>query len=289
MFLTTIIMAVMAADNLLQNPSFETDDGNGKPAYWDSYVMSQEGSYAKPDDVAAEGAKSVKLHNEREYLKEPFNNWSQIIVTGTAGKTLELKGAIKTDKATRAFVWLQCWKKNPLALIQVAASGPVAGTADWTRVQAKAVVPKDADFVVVRCVLKGKGTASYDDLSLTEVAAEKPAEKPKPPEPEKKPEKTAEKPPEKPQSEPKQADDDQPNTLDELKAQIKLLEEANTDLTKQIGRLKTDMTTLREQMETQKIQPPAPVAAPPLPEKPKPSVPPLVPHGMSPDDARKQQ
>ncbi|MCH7908751.1 MAG: hypothetical protein IIB38_03945, partial [Candidatus Hydrogenedentes bacterium] len=44
----------------------------------------------------------------------------------------------------------------------------LSGTQDWTHVELDAEVPAGTDFIVVRCVLKGSGTAWFDAISVTE-------------------------------------------------------------------------------------------------------------------------
>lgn len=158
-------------DNLLGNPGFEVIDA-GRPAQWDVFVLPQPGAEGGLDDeIAYQGRYSVRLHTPEPYEREPLNNWSQSIRADVAGKTLVVRGTIKAAGVTGAALWLQCWRRDPLCVCHVAATStkaPVSGTTAWTPVEMDVSVPEGTDFVVLRCVLKGTGTAWFDDLSLEE-------------------------------------------------------------------------------------------------------------------------
>ena len=181
-----------AAQNLVQNPGFE-DQGAGGPLAWHLYVEPQPGSKGAPDDTTAhEGRWSVMLHNASAYAVEPANNWSQNILQPLARKTLHVSGSIKTEDATHAALWVQCFRKQPwTVLLQQSTSDvkPLSGTRDWTSVEMDVAVPGETDFVVLRCVLKGTGKAWFDDaqvavkeeLKTDTPVAERPVEVPKGP------------------------------------------------------------------------------------------------------------
>lgn len=160
-----------APENLLGNPGFE-DLVVDAPARWECFVAPQEGAFGRLDNHAFTGAYSVMLHTPLPYAKEPCNNWSQNVIGEFGEKKLALSGYLKTKDATETAIWVQCWKKAPWGVLHVANSSrdmPVYGTQDWTRVDMTFDVPKGTDFLTVRCVIKGTGTAWFDDLSLNEV------------------------------------------------------------------------------------------------------------------------
>jgi hypothetical protein len=166
-FLVAAAPAVTA--DLLQNPGFETRLGDA-PADWYMYVEPQEGAVAEWNDAEfLEGRKSVMLRNELPYPNEPANNWSQNVLDDLSGKAVVLRGSIKTEDATEAALWIQCFRKNPWkVMLQKSTSEtvPVSGTLPWTPVEMETTVPDDTDFVVIRCVLKGTGAAWFDEISL---------------------------------------------------------------------------------------------------------------------------
>ena len=164
-----LIALLAASGNLLVNPGFEAVR-DGAPVRWDLFVMPREGCYGEVDgEVANEGQYSAKLHNGNPYEKEPANNWSQSITTNLRNKELAVNGWIKTEGATEAALWLQCFQRTPLRIVAFASTGtdtPVYGDTDWTEVEMQVPVPNETDFVMVRCVLLGEGTAWFDGVSV---------------------------------------------------------------------------------------------------------------------------
>lgn len=282
-----LMMVTTVSGNLLVNPGFEAvrDD---MPIRWDLFVMSQEGCYGEVDpSVHKEGSYSAKLHNGAPYDKEPANNWSQSITTNLRNKELLIKGWIKTEKATEAALWLQCFQRRPLRIVAFSSTGtstPVYGDMDWTEVEMQVPVPNETDFVMVRCVLLGEGRAWFDSLSVENARrseADKFAATPKPSEENEKPRQ-----PEAKDTSPFVPKEDE--SLKELRASRQALAEANrtlrelnTSLLAQISTLQAEVQRLREEIQTMQRQkaeerPPTP----PVPEvgESQVPVPPLVPH-----------
>jgi hypothetical protein len=170
-----------AAENLLQNGGFETlEDDN--PAGWQAFVQPQEGASAAVEGDAAKGKRCAALHIAEPYATEPYNNWSQNVLGEFGGKTLVLRGRIRCEDATDASLWIQCWQKQPWNLLNAATSAsesPMSGTQDWTTVEVRIDVPAETEYLTVRCVLTGTGSAWFDELALEETTerAEAPAAK----------------------------------------------------------------------------------------------------------------
>jgi len=109
------------------------------------------------------------LRIEVPYQDEVYNNWYQHVSPILAGKKLLLTGYIRGKDVTEAAIWMQCWSDTSREVLRFATtsiSHPITGTVDWTRVETSIVPPADTAFLTVRCVLAGKGTAWFDDLSL---------------------------------------------------------------------------------------------------------------------------
>lgn len=157
------------AQNLVTNPGGE-DESDAAPAGWHLYVEPQAGSVgARVDSIAHEGHWSLMLCNATAYAAEPANNWSQNLLLPLARKTLHVSGFIKSEDATYAAIWVQCFRKQPWAVLlqrSTIDTNPISGTRDWTPVEMDVAVPSETDFVVVRCVLKGTGTAWFDDIQI---------------------------------------------------------------------------------------------------------------------------
>lgn len=173
-----LICASMQGENLLKNADFE-EVNQGIPRHWKLFVMPNEGAVGLVDsETAYSQGRSIMLRNELPYEEEPANNWSQTVFGGHGGKELRLQGRIKTREATEAAIWIQCWRENPSAILHVRSTDDVTsvhGTMDWTPVDIRIKIPQDTDFIMCRCVLKGTGTAWFDDLRLEEkLAVEEP-------------------------------------------------------------------------------------------------------------------
>ena len=171
-FVAILVVALSASDGgLLLNCGFESVRA-GTPAHWDVFVMPQPGAVARADEVHRHGGQySAMLHTVRPYKEEPFNNWSQSVLRNVAGKTLELRGFVRTKDATEAAIWVQCWQGGPARVLHVASTAlntPVTGTKEWTAVRTLVEAPLATDFIMVRCVLRGMGTAWFDDVTLSE-------------------------------------------------------------------------------------------------------------------------
>ena len=266
--------------NLLLNPSFENETA-GQPADWALFVMPKPGAEGRLDDqVFRDGKRAAMLRNAEAYPDEPANNWSQNIVKGLAGETLIVGGLIKTDDATGADIWLQCWRRNPSGVLHVARTSdthPVSGSTDWMPVAMKVAVPKETDFVTLRCVLKGKGTAWFDDLRVLDAAAGVNADR----EVKALSDDLAK---DKIESAPK--DDVKKDILRETESltdAMRTLKETNEALRKELGQVREELQDVRRglQQAQREAAVPAPNKTVPLPQsKPVRRVPPLVPRGF---------
>ena len=173
LFLLLIALVTLTAradeENLIANPGFE-DLSGAAPARWDVYVKPMEGASGRLVPEAHGGKYAVQLQITTAYEQDPANNWSQNVIGEFANKKMRLSGFVKVEDAQDAAIWAQCWRKAPWGVVSVASTGtraPVYGTKDWDEVFVEFDVPAHTDFITVRCVLKGSGTAWFDDLSLT--------------------------------------------------------------------------------------------------------------------------
>lgn len=304
--LVFVFLAISAGgENLLANPGFEDLQGE-MPARWELFVERQEGAFGRLSDLACEGQYSVMLHTPLPYAREPANNWSQNVILELGGKRLQASASIKVKEATEAALWVQCWQRRPLRILQTANSSlnqPVYGTRDWERVKVIFDVPRDTEFLTLRCVLQGTGTAWFDDVELIEAAApEAPPEKEDSP-PAKAPEKPEITRPVRPatpvvssplvpapasaaqRSAPaaRETLDASPATVSSIEREVAVLRDTNRELTESLRNIEQnnaalleEMLLLRDQLQELRAQ-----LTPGLPEEPEleEKAPPLVPHG----------
>jgi hypothetical protein len=166
--LSFVLLLAPGAESVIANPGFEEVEA-GKPSRWSLFVMPQRGAEGRLDDESFDGHFSAMLHIPTEYEKDPANNWSQKVIRDVAGKELRASAYIKTDEATEAAIWIQCWRRSPVRILSTSTSSaecPVYGSADWTRVFLNVEAPEATSFVVLRCVLFGRGTAWFDEVRL---------------------------------------------------------------------------------------------------------------------------
>ncbi|MFP4501669.1 MAG: hypothetical protein ACLFTT_11765 [Candidatus Hydrogenedentota bacterium] len=165
------IIAAAGATGLVANPGFEQLVAD-QPARWDQYVFPQEGAFARLDDRAHEGRYCAMIHMPLAHPEQPVNNWSQNLYGDFGGKSFRAHGYIRTENARDAAIWVQCWRKRPLRLLDTATTteaSPVYGTMDWRETAVTFEAPKGTSFMTVRCVLRGHGTAWFDAVDVTPV------------------------------------------------------------------------------------------------------------------------
>lgn len=229
-----VILACGAAPsvNLLSNGGFELGEG-GLPADWSLFAMPHTQMKASQpegrlDETGAfEGKRSVMLRNPESYKQEPYNNWSQQAQGVLPGKKLRLKAQVKTENATGASVWLQCWRKSPLSVLYLAETRSLTNTQDWTPVETSFTVPADTDFAIVRCVLMGTGAAWFDNVAVIDETP--------------------------PEENPKDVVAEEMVKASERMAEtVKALRQSNESLLKSLGQLQEEVRSLREQLQTNK-------------------------------------
>lgn len=171
------LVAISLGENLLANPSFEDIAPDGRPVHWSPFVMPQAGAFAEADPLAVDGTHAAMLHVPNPYEQEPANNWSQVVLADVAGQDLVLSGELRTEAVGEAAIWLQCFARNPARVVAAATTSTatfLSGTNDWTPVEVRLIAPPETEFAVVRCVIKGRGSAWFDSLELTVAPEESP-------------------------------------------------------------------------------------------------------------------
>lgn len=162
-----VVNFTIFSENLIKNPGFEEENGS-VPLYWSLFVQPQEGSFGKIDKkIFYSGKNSIFLNNTNAYPKEPINNWSQKLFLNTSQKKeVNFEGWIKTENVFKSYFLIQFWKQNPARIIDNKKTEILSGTNGWKKVTEKIKIPEETDFVVLRCVIEGKGSAWFDDVLL---------------------------------------------------------------------------------------------------------------------------
>lgn len=162
------------AENFLANPGFDELNLDGTPTQWDVFIMPENHALGQADGVAHDGDYAAMLYTPNLYAKDPINNWSQIVYDDLVGKKVTLSGHIRTEKVSKASLWIQCFSKQRSRILASASSydtSALNGTNGWTLVSTSLTPPEGTDFLVIRCVINGQGKAWFDSLSLMEEAA----------------------------------------------------------------------------------------------------------------------
>lgn len=176
----TVLMALLALSRvasaeLVRNGDFE-ELGEGAPVGWSVFVAPAEGAFGRYEaEGGMDGSGGVMLHTPLPYAEDPLNNWSQVIEGPFSGEELVFRGAIRTREATEAFHLIQAWQRRPGRVLQTASTRqdvPLSGTRDWTTLETRFTPPSGTDFLVLRCVLIGVGSAWFDGCTLRGAGAE---------------------------------------------------------------------------------------------------------------------
>ncbi len=249
-----LVLAALAAEpvenNLALNPGFEslTED---LPSGWARFLQPQDGAVARSSAQAHSGARAVMVHVPMPYPEDPLNNWSQNIFGVAPGTRMRAQVYARTEAAGEAELWVQCWRKAPLAIAATFRSGEkkkITGTQDWTLAETEFSVPERTDFLTLRCVMHGEGTAWFDDVSLQVLEQEGEAEPASVDAPKPGPAPVA------PQA---------PATPSGVSSDIERLKEANLLLAETVEKLQAECAELRQELEVLRARMDA--QAPPTP------------------------
>jgi len=170
-------VAVSGQENLVLNPGFE--EGTGEyPDNWNTYIQSGDASYVSfswVSDVVHSGSKSVCIVHTDSAMSSFYQK-----VPVKPNYIYKVSGYIKTQGVEAGANW---WEGGAQLRVDGDVTGNwwdnmtsrLYGDNDWTYVELEVTTTEDADTIEVHCKLgEGfaiKGTAWYDDISVTEVKA----------------------------------------------------------------------------------------------------------------------
>lgn len=168
-------------ENLIDNASFET--GEETPTHWFRRLGARlpgpavDALFGTDDSNAKTGTKSLYVYGDINTTVWPALESRSVPIV--PGRRYQLAGWIKTDNvAQEQNQYFNCnfyvqfideeGKIVNIGLSPVAASRPLSGTHDWTRVETITKAPAGARFARVGCALTCSGGAWFDDVSLRE-------------------------------------------------------------------------------------------------------------------------
>lgn len=173
--------------NLLENPSFEADDGSGVPVGWvvgwhnlrDKLGRAEwEGRISRNARVTHTGRHAVKLMWTPPEGLEWRQRWPSAFSV-RPGERYRCSGWVKTQEATgESYLILYLYRRNlePVASFR---SEPVAGTQDWRRLVFVASIPEGAEKARLACRADGNGGAVwFDDVEVVRVGETAPTDVP---------------------------------------------------------------------------------------------------------------
>lgn len=163
--------------NLVDNPSFERDDGSGYPDGWviGWYNLKDRLGRAEWDwsrkhsvfsKVVRSGERSVKLMWTPEEGIEWRQRWP-VAIKVQYGERYRCSGWIKTHKATgKTYLAAYTYRKDNEP-VRTFCSRILSGTNDWTRIEFDFRIPPKAEKMRVACRSdNNKGAAWFDDIEI---------------------------------------------------------------------------------------------------------------------------
>lgn len=163
--------------NLLQNPSFEINDGTGIPAGWVPKYYNPEDKVGRAEwicsrnhsiwfNVVRNGQYSVKLMWTPKEGIEWRQRWTCCIPV-IKGQIFEYSGWIRTSKATGASYLVVYFYTRDNTFVSERKSKILSGTKDWQRISFRIKVPEKAEKMVAACRSNdNEGAVWFDDLEL---------------------------------------------------------------------------------------------------------------------------
>lgn len=158
------------SDTLLVNGDLETPSKNVKmPMGWQKSSASKQHVCTYVDDVVHGGKRALKV-SVAEDAKHTWVQWKQQNLAVTSGQKFTLNAFVKSEniKGVVGFYVHVYNAKRKMVVNQVIKVKDIKNT-DWQQIKARFTVPEDGIKMTVGTVLKGTGTAWYDDFVLTEM------------------------------------------------------------------------------------------------------------------------
>lgn len=166
------------AINLINNPSFEFDDGSGYPDNWvivykDLYDKvgraEYEGLFTRRPRLTHGGKHSAKLMWTSKEGMEWIQRWPSALSVKKR-EVYKCSGWIRTQDAKGETYIGACLYRRNNEEIATFKSKSLCGTCDWQKVSFIFRIPEGAEKIRVACLSKGNnGAAWFDDIELIKI------------------------------------------------------------------------------------------------------------------------
>ena len=143
--------------------NFEDQKEIGPPTGW---MATPEGTVFVDNKVIHGGNWAARLER-KEDSSGRFSSLHRAIALDFAGKTLELRGFLRTTGVSEmAGLWMREDGEQPSLAFDNMANRPVKGTTEWTEYSVQLPIHAEARRVFFGVLLVGSGTVWADDLQL---------------------------------------------------------------------------------------------------------------------------
>jgi hypothetical protein len=132
----------------------------------DWWTTADDGTYRSDSKTRTAGSSSIRLTSGQQGYGDLTQN---VAAAPFAGKRLTFSGSIKTEAATGEGATIQAivskdGATEPSPAIRLPAW--VSGTSEWKRYEISFPVPAGTDEILLALLLRGDGTAWFDDLEV---------------------------------------------------------------------------------------------------------------------------
>ncbi len=158
---TNSIKVNAAGENLVQNPSAETQDVNGDPVNWQTYTWGTNTSTFEYSNDAHTGSKS--LHVSTTSYTSGDSEWLHDFVTVTPGETYTFSDFYKSSTDTILYLY---YLVNGEKQYQFIANIPAS--ADWVSTNYNFTAPSNTTQVTMMHLIAGVGDLWTDDYSIVQ-------------------------------------------------------------------------------------------------------------------------
>ncbi len=143
--------------------AFEADEVGGLPKFW---MGGPEGTIHVDGQIAHSGQRAVRLERDAK-SDQGFSTITRVLPIDFAGKSLELRGFIRTEAVSGfAGLWMREDGDRPALAFDNMQGRNLKGTTEWAEYSITLPIHADADRLYFGFLMVGTGKAWVDDLQL---------------------------------------------------------------------------------------------------------------------------